>query len=102
MSLKNKHELNIVIAAGGTGGHIYPGLALAESFQRRYPDCRLLFYGGEGGLEEKIIERAGFKLRTIKAKPLIRKLSWNSLIAPFSWLIALFQAWSALRRDHPL
>jgi UDP-N-acetylglucosamine--N-acetylmuramyl-(pentapeptide) pyrophosphoryl-undecaprenol N-acetylglucosamine transferase len=101
MSQKNKQQLNIVIVAGGTGGHIYPGLALAEAFHWRYPDCRLSFYGGEGGLEEKIIKRAGFSLRTIKARPLIRKISWRSLTAPFSWLIAFGQAWSALRHDQP-
>lgn len=51
---------NIVITGGGTGGHIYPGVALAEDIQKRYPDYSVHFIGARGGLEEKIFPRTGF------------------------------------------
>lgn len=51
---------NIVITGGGTGGHIYPGVALAEEIKSRYPEYQVHFVGARGGLEEKIFPRSGF------------------------------------------
>jgi UDP-N-acetylglucosamine--N-acetylmuramyl-(pentapeptide) pyrophosphoryl-undecaprenol N-acetylglucosamine transferase len=58
--------LRVIIAAGGTGGHIYPGVALAHEFKRRDPDTEILFVGTPRGLESKIVPREGFKLELIR------------------------------------
>jgi UDP-N-acetylglucosamine--N-acetylmuramyl-(pentapeptide) pyrophosphoryl-undecaprenol N-acetylglucosamine transferase len=58
--------LRVIIAAGGTGGHIFPGLAIAQQFQRRLPETEILFVGTPRGLESKIISREGFKLELIR------------------------------------
>lgn len=57
--------LKVIIAGGGTGGHIFPGVAIAREFQRRDEKNEVIFVGTEHGLEKKIIPREGFKLELI-------------------------------------
>ena len=57
--------LGMVIAGGGTGGHLFPGIAVAEEFLRRDPGNRILFIGTERGLEKRILGTLGLPLRTI-------------------------------------
>src|ERR1051325_7025615 len=58
--------MRVIIAAGGTGGHIYPGVAIANEFKRRDPATEILFVGTPRGLESKIVPREGFALELIK------------------------------------
>jgi UDP-N-acetylglucosamine--N-acetylmuramyl-(pentapeptide) pyrophosphoryl-undecaprenol N-acetylglucosamine transferase len=58
--------LKVIIAAGGTGGHIFPGIAVAREFLRKAPDVDVLFMGTPRGLESKIVPREGFKLEMIQ------------------------------------
>ena len=62
--------MRVIIAAGGTGGHIYPGIAIAREFKRRNPDAAVLFVGTARGLESKIVGREGFDLELIKVSAL--------------------------------
>ena len=55
----------VVIAGGGTGGHIYPGVAVARAVEAMHPELKVHFVGAEGGLEEKIVPREGFPLHTV-------------------------------------
>lgn len=55
----------VIIAGGGTGGHIYPGVAIARTLERLHPDIEVHFVGAEGGLEERIVPREGFPLHTV-------------------------------------
>jgi UDP-N-acetylglucosamine--N-acetylmuramyl-(pentapeptide) pyrophosphoryl-undecaprenol N-acetylglucosamine transferase len=56
---------NVIIAGGGTGGHIYPGIAIARSLEGSHSHLKVHFVGAKGGLEEKIVPREGFPLHTI-------------------------------------
>ena len=60
--------MNLVIAGGGTGGHLYPGIALAEEFRRQIPAMRVTFIGARKGLETKVIPPLGFELITLPVK----------------------------------
>lgn len=60
------NKKNVVIAGGGTGGHIYPGLALAEKLKQTHPDIQVHFVGAIGGMEEKIVPRYGYPLHLLK------------------------------------
>lgn len=93
--------MRIAIAAGGTGGHIYPGLAIAQEFLRRTPDARIVFLGSREGMEKDIIPRAGFTLQMIRARGLLRKVSYRAVSAPFVSLAGFFQAWLFLRNFRP-
>lgn len=63
---KSKIGMRVIIAAGGTGGHIYPGVAIARELRRRDPQIEVLFVGTPRGLESKIVPREGFALEMIQ------------------------------------
>jgi len=66
----DRRGVGIIIAGGGTGGHLFPGIAIAEEFLRRDPQNHVLFIGTERGLEKKILGRMGFPLRILKVEGL--------------------------------
>ncbi len=84
--------LSVVIAGGGTGGHIYPGVAIAQEFRCRDADTQILFVGTSRGLETKIIPREGFNLELIEVAALKRVGLINRvkslLLLPKSFLAA--------------
>jgi UDP-N-acetylglucosamine--N-acetylmuramyl-(pentapeptide) pyrophosphoryl-undecaprenol N-acetylglucosamine transferase len=57
--------MRVLIAAGGTGGHIYPGIAVAKEIVRRHPNCEVKFVGTARGLESKLVPQAGFEVSII-------------------------------------
>ena len=57
--------MNVIIAGGGTGGHLFPGIAVAREIQRRKPGSKILFVGAEHGIETRIVPKEGFELRTL-------------------------------------
>ncbi len=57
----------IVLSGGGTGGHVYPAVAIAEALRRRWPDVRLVYVGVRGRSEEKIVPQLGLELRFVPA-----------------------------------
>ena len=58
-------RMKVIIAGGGTGGHLFPGIAVAREIQRRQPASRILFVGAEQGIETSIVPKEGFELRTL-------------------------------------
>ena len=89
---------NVVIGAGGTGGHIFPGLALAGAIRAAEPDARVDFVGTERGLEKSLIPNAGYPLHMIDVLPLQRKLGIEPLLAGPALVRATWQARRLLRR----
>ena len=87
----------VVIGAGGTGGHIFPGLALAGAIRRAEPDARIDFVGTERGLEKTLIPDAGYPLHMIDVLPLQRKLGVQPLLAGPAFVRATWQARRLLR-----
>ena len=74
--------MNVIFTCGGTGGHINPAIAVANILKERHPDCKILFVGAKTGMEENLVPRAGYELKTIRCSSLSRKknlqgLKWN-------------------------
>ena len=93
--------LTVVIAGGGTGGHLYPGIAVAREIQRRVPAARVSFAGTARGLEARVVPREGFELDVIrvagiKGKSILGRLR-GALLVP----AGLFDAWRLLGRRRP-
>lgn len=65
--------MKIVFAGGGTGGHLFPAIALAEEFKRKVPGVEITFAGGKGGLEEKVVPRYGYPLKVFDVEGIKRK-----------------------------
>ena len=91
--------MNLVFTCGGTAGHINPAIAVANEMRRRYPDCKVLFIGAKGHMEEKLVPQAGFELKTLPGSGLSRKLNPKGIkqnITPFS---AFYRQSSPARRS---
>ncbi|WP_245238639.1 UDP-N-acetylglucosamine--N-acetylmuramyl-(pentapeptide) pyrophosphoryl-undecaprenol N-acetylglucosamine transferase [Streptomyces sp. MZ04] len=74
--------LSVVIGAGGTGGHIYPGLALADALRRAVPGAVVSFVGTERGLETRLIPDAGYRLHTVDMIPFDPSLGAKRYLLP--------------------
>lgn len=70
--------MNIIFTCGGTAGHINPAIALAKIFLERQPDCKILFIGAKGGMEERLVPREGFELKTLEISNFQRKINWKN------------------------
>jgi UDP-N-acetylglucosamine--N-acetylmuramyl-(pentapeptide) pyrophosphoryl-undecaprenol N-acetylglucosamine transferase len=93
--------MRVMIAGGGTGGHVYPGIALAREFQRRTAATEILFVGTERGLEAQVLPREGFKLSTIRVRGLIGKGWSGGLSTLFRIPISCWDAWRIISRFKP-
>jgi len=71
--------VRVLISGGGTGGHIYPGVAIAKKILQKYPDAKILFVGTENGLEKKLIPHEGFEIQFITVEGLNKRLSKKTL-----------------------
>ncbi|UCD11204.1 MAG: undecaprenyldiphospho-muramoylpentapeptide beta-N-acetylglucosaminyltransferase [Nitrospinaceae bacterium] len=91
----------VVIAGGGTGGHLYPGIALARALQQTDMSIDITFIGTERGLEAKVIPREGFRLKTIAAAGLLGKSGLGRLSAWAKLPLGAMQALGFLLRKRP-
>ncbi len=91
----------IVVAAGGTGGHLYPGVALAHEFRRRRPDARIVFVGTARGLEARVVPQEGFDLELIEVQGVIGRRRWEQLRALARVPAAVWRSLVLLRRLQP-
>ena len=91
----------MLIAGGGTGGHLYPGIALAREVQRRDPHAAIAFVGTAGGVEAKVVPREGFPLELIRVAGLKGK-SRSERLKGFGLLpVAAIDAWRLLSNHRP-
>ncbi len=97
----NGNRLRIVIAGGGTGGHLYPGLAIADEIRRRQPEAQILFVGTKGRIEERVVPASGYALETIWISGLRRTFSLATLLMPLKVAVAVAQSFRILKRMRP-
>ncbi|HYM37663.1 MAG TPA: undecaprenyldiphospho-muramoylpentapeptide beta-N-acetylglucosaminyltransferase [Nitrospiraceae bacterium] len=88
----------IVFAAGGTGGHLYPAVALAREFFRQDPAIRMLFVGTARGIESKVLAHEGYELVMIAAQPVMGRGVLGAVGALFSLPQGLWQSLRLLRQ----
>jgi UDP-N-acetylglucosamine--N-acetylmuramyl-(pentapeptide) pyrophosphoryl-undecaprenol N-acetylglucosamine transferase len=93
--------MKILIAGGGTGGHLFPGIALAEEFATRHHKNEVVFVGTERGLEQRVVPAAGFKLEIIRARGLKGVGLWRVLSSLLTLPVAFWQSWRILWRYRP-
>jgi len=84
--------MNIIIAGGGTGGHLFPGIAIAREFLKKDPENRVTFIGTKKGIESRILPKLGFNLRTITVKGFKGKGFWGKIKALYCIPLSFLQS----------
>ena len=84
--------MRYLVTGGGTGGHIYPALAIASEIKNRYKDADILYVGTKKGLESELVPKEGFNFKTIRVKGMPRKLNLESIKAMKELLLGLMDA----------
>ncbi len=92
---------DIVIAGGGTGGHVYPAIAIANALRRLAPELEIVFMGNPGKLEARVAPQHGFEFEAIASAGFPRKMSWRWLTVLRKVPLGFFQSLSRLRRWNP-
>jgi len=93
--------MRVIIAAGGTGGHLYPGVALAREFERQASGSETIFIGTTRGLETKVVPREGFELMTIEARGVMGKGWWGAVQGLAVVPVGLVQCLAICRQRRP-
>src|ERR1700735_2682240 len=88
----------VIIAGGGTGGHIFPAIAIGQALQRLDKDIELLFVGAKGKMEMEKIPQAGFPIVGLDIVGFNRSSLWKNILLPLKLVRSLFQAGSVFRK----
>jgi UDP-N-acetylglucosamine--N-acetylmuramyl-(pentapeptide) pyrophosphoryl-undecaprenol N-acetylglucosamine transferase len=99
--VKNGIPYRLIISGGGTGGHIFPALAIANAFRERHPNAQILFVGAKGKMEMTKVPEAGYKIIGLWISGLQRSLKFSNLLFPIKLLVSYVRAMMILRRFKP-
>lgn len=96
-----KRNPRILFAAGGTGGHLFPALSIAEEIKKIQPAAEFLFVGARGKIEERVVPERGYLFRAIWISGMARSLKPGNLLVPIKVLVSLMQSLGHIRNFHP-
>ena len=91
----------IIISGGGTGGHIFPAIAIANALKTKFPNVDILFVGAEGKMEMEKVPAAGYKIIGLPIMGLQRRLTLENLKFPFMLLKSMRMAKRILNEFQP-
>jgi UDP-N-acetylglucosamine--N-acetylmuramyl-(pentapeptide) pyrophosphoryl-undecaprenol N-acetylglucosamine transferase len=94
-------SLRVIISGGGTGGHIFPAIAIAKAILRERPDAEILFVGAEGRMEMEKVPQAGFKIIGLPIMGIQRRLTLQNLKVPFKIIASIIKARKIIRDFKP-
>jgi len=95
-------KLKVIVSGGGTGGHIYPAIAIADEIKRRYPDTDFLFVGANDRMEMEKVPAAGYDIKGLWISGVQRKVfSKNNLLFPFKLISSLWNAKKIVKHFQP-
>lgn len=94
-------KTNIIISGGGTGGHVFPAIAIANEIKKQRPNANILFVGAEGKIEMEKVPKAGYKIEGLWISGFHRKLTLRNLSFPFKLISSLWKANKIINRFKP-
>lgn len=93
--------MKVLLAGGGTGGHVYPAIAIANKIKEHNPDCEILFVGTKNGIESEIVPKAGFELKTVTVQGFKRKIDLDNIKRVFKLCKGLEQSRRIIKKYKP-
>jgi UDP-N-acetylglucosamine--N-acetylmuramyl-(pentapeptide) pyrophosphoryl-undecaprenol N-acetylglucosamine transferase len=96
-----ERPLHVLMAGGGTGGHVYPAVAVADAVRKLEPDAVIEFAGTQDRMEWQAVPKAGYKIHPITISGFQRKLSARNLSLPFKIMKGFIQSWQLIGRFNP-
>lgn len=90
-----------IISGGGTGGHIYPAIAIANELKTRFPKADFLFVGAKDKMEMQKVPQAGYAIEGLWISGIQRKLTFQNLLFPFKLLSSLWKSYRILKKFKP-
>ena len=93
--------MRVIITGGGTGGHIYPALAIAKGILEQWPEAEILYLGTAQGLEADIVPKSGINFQEITVQGFARPYSWRTVLSALMAIRGVFQAYAWVRRFKP-
>lgn len=97
----NKDKFKIIISGGGTGGHIFPAIAIANALKAKYPDSDILFIGAEDRMEMQRVPQAGYKIVGLPIRGFYRKHLWKNFSVLVKLVKSLFKARHIIKEFNP-
>lgn len=94
-------KLKILMSGGGTGGHIFPAVAIAQEIQKRFPDAEFLFIGANGKMEMEKVPQAGFKIEGLNIAGFDRGNLMKNIGLPFKIISSLIKAKKIIKNFKP-
>lgn len=91
----------VIISGGGTGGHIFPAIAIANAIKKRHPNAEILFVGAQGRMEMEKVPAAGYPIEGLWISGLQRNLSLRNLMFPLKLVSSLYKAYSIVKKFKP-
>ena len=92
---------NIILSGGGTGGHIYPAIAIANALKAKYPEAKFLFVGAKDRMEMEKVPQSGYEIKGLWISGLQRKLTLKNLLFPLKLMVSLYKAYRIVKRFKP-
>jgi UDP-N-acetylglucosamine--N-acetylmuramyl-(pentapeptide) pyrophosphoryl-undecaprenol N-acetylglucosamine transferase len=96
-----RHKIKIIISGGGTGGHIFPAIAIANALKAMNGENEILFVGAKGRMEMEKVPAAGYKIEALNISGIQRKFSWSNLLLPVKVLSSLMKAKKIIKKFRP-
>jgi UDP-N-acetylglucosamine--N-acetylmuramyl-(pentapeptide) pyrophosphoryl-undecaprenol N-acetylglucosamine transferase len=90
-----------IISGGGTGGHIFPAIAIADALKEKDPTAQILFVGAQGRMEMERVPRAGYEIIGLNIAGIQRRLTWKNLLVPFKLIGSLLKARKVIKDFKP-
>lgn len=96
-----KKGLRVILSGGGTGGHIYPAIAIADEIKRRHPDAEILFVGAKDRMEMEKVPQAGYEIEGLWISGVDRSFSLKNFIFPFKLMSSLSKSRKIIKKFKP-
>lgn len=94
-------RIKVLLTGGGTGGHVFPAIVIANEIKRIQPDADILFVGTRRGLENTVVPRQGYDIKFVDVRFFVRKITFKNLVTVYKAISSVFEARKIIKQFKP-